>query len=183
MSGLLLALFATLMAGLGARDMVLAGRISAAHGPAGGLLAVAMLCAGVSSALAGVAAGFVLPMLTPDARVMLAGMALVLAGLEALVLRPGRKPVEPTHSLGAFALVLLALQLTDPVRFVVFAVGVGTAAPIPAAIGGAVASAALLAASISQPDLADSAWLGRARRLVGGLLLLIGGWLAWGALP
>ena len=127
--------------------------------------------------------GFVLPLLAPDARVMLAGMALDLAGLEALVLRPGRKPVEPTHSLGAFALVLLALQVTDPVRFVVFAVGVGTAAPIPAAIGGAVASAVLLAAAISLPDLAESAGLRLARRGVGAVLLLIGLWLAWGALP
>lgn len=183
MSGLLLALFATLMAGLGARDMVLAGRISAANGRAGGLVAVALACAAVSSALAAVAAAFVLPLLTPDARVMLAGMALALAGLEALVLRPGRKPVEPTHSLGAFALVLLALQVTDPVRFVVFAVSVGTAAPIPAAIGGAVASSVLLATAISLPDLADSDGLRLARRGVGAVLLLIGLWLAWGALP
>jgi len=183
MSGLLLALFATLMAGLGARDMVLAGRIAGTNGRAGGLIAVAFACAAISSGLAAVAAAFVLPPLTPDARVMLAGMALTLAGLEALVLRPGRKPVEPTHSLGAFALVLLALQVTDPVRFVVFAVGVGTAAPIPAAIGGALGSSVLLAAVISLPDLAESDGLRLARRGMGGLLLLIGLWLGWGALP
>ena len=183
MSGLLLALFATLMAGLGARDMVLAGRIAGTNGRAGGLIAVAFACATISSGLAAVAAAFVLPLLTPDARVMLAGMALALAGAEALVLRPGRKPVEPTHSLGAFAVVLLALQLTDPVRFVVFGLAVGTAAPIPAAIGGTVASAALLATAISLSDLAESAGLRLARRGVGALLLLIGLWLAWGALP
>lgn len=183
MSGLLLTLFATLMAGLGARDTVLAGRISAANGRAGGLISVALVCAAVSSALSGVGAAFVLPLLTPDARVMLAGMALALAGAEALVLRPGRKPVEPTHSLGAFALVLLALQVTDPVRFVVFGLGVGTAAPVAAAIGGTVASAVLLAVAISLPDLAESAQLRLARRGVGAVLLLIGLWLAWGALP
>lgn len=183
MSGLLLALFATLLAGLGARDMVLAGRIAAVNGGTGGLIATGIACAVLSSAVAAVAAAFVLPMLTPDARVMLAGMALGLAGLEALVLRPGRRPVEPTHSLGAFALVLLALQLTDPVRFVVFGLAVGTASPVPAAVGGVLGSAVLLGVAIGLPELAESDGLRLARRVVGGVLLLIGGWLAWGALP
>lgn len=183
MSGLFLALLATLFAGLGARDMVLASRIAAVNGAGGALVATAAACAAASSGLAALAAGFVLPMLAPDARIMLAAFALGLAGLEALILRPGRRPAEPTHSLGAFALVLLALQATDAVRFVVFGLGVATASPIPAAIGGALGSTVLLALSVNVPTLAESDAIRLGRRVVGGLLLLMGLWLGKGALP
>ena len=77
-------------------------------------------------------------------------MVLGLAALELLFVRPRRSADEPTNSLGAFAVVLLAQQLTDAARLLVFALAAASALPQLAALGGA----------------------------VGGGLSLLGGWLA-----
>lgn len=183
MSGLLFGLLAALLAGLGARDMVLVARIARANGSGGGLVTLVVASALVTSALAATAAAWVLPMLAPDARVMLAAFALGLAGLESLLLRPGRNPAEPTHSLGAIALVLFALQLSDAVRFIAFGLAVATAAPASVALGTGAGSAALLFAATQWPERLADGSLSGLRRGVGALLLGLGLWLGLGALP
>jgi hypothetical protein len=60
-------------------------------------------------------------------------------------LRPA--PAEPTRSLGAIALVLLAEQVADAARFFVLALAVATGAPPLAAAGGALGSGAVLTAA------------------------------------
>ena len=51
---------------------------------------------------------------------------------------------------------------------------VGTAAPVSAGLGGAVGSMAALAAAWSAPELSGSPGMMRARRVAGGVLLLLG---------
>ena len=183
MSGLLFGLLAALLTGLGARDMVLVARIASANGSGGGLVTLVVASALVSSALAAAAAAWVLPMLAPDARVMLAAFALGLAGVESLLARSGRRLGEPTHSLGAIALVLFALQISDALRFVAFGLAVATAAPAAVALGAGTGSAVLLVAAAYWPEQVAEDGLRNLRRAVGVVLLGLGIWLGVGALP
>lgn len=175
MTGLLFTLLAVLLASLGARDQAtvaaLADPRGSGGGSGGGLLATAIAVSLLSAALAAAAAVAVAPMLTPKARMIFVAMALALAGLESLVFSPRRRPEEPTRSLGAFAIVLFAHQLTDSARFLVFAIAVATAAAIPAGIGGAVGGAVAVTAAWLAPDLLAGDGVRLARRIIGGLLL------------
>lgn len=171
MTGMLFSLIAVLLASLGARDQATMAGLAEERG-SGGLLATAIAVCVVSAAVAAIAAVAIAPMLTPKARMIFVAMALALAGLESLVFSPRAKPEEPTRSLGAFAIVLFAHQLTDAARFLVFALAVATAAPIPAAVGGAAGGAAAMTGAWLAPDLFASAGLRLARRVIGALLLV-----------
>ena len=139
MAAFLFALLAALAVGVGARDQLLvawmAARPGAKSGPGFGLLVTAIGAALLSAGLAGWAGMLAAPQLAPPARSYLVAMALGLAALELLVLRPGRRPAEPTASLGALGVVLLAQQLTDAARLLVFALAASSAVP-PLAIAG-----------------------------------------------
>ena len=143
-------MLAVLIAGLGARDQVLVADLAERQGPRPAILLLAVLTAGVSAAAAGWAGAITAPLLIPRARTMLVAMVLGLAALELLFIRPRGTATEPTNSLGAFAVVLLAQQLTDAARLLVFALAAASAVPQLAALGGA----------------------------VGGTLSVLGGWLA-----
>jgi putative Ca2+/H+ antiporter (TMEM165/GDT1 family) len=137
MSAFLLALLAALVAGLGARDQMVVAELAARRGPGPGLLVTAMAVALLSAAIAGWLGGQVAPQLLPRARSILVAMALGLAALELVVLRPRRQAAEPTESLGALAVVLLAHQVTDAARLLVFAIAAASAVPVLAMLGGA----------------------------------------------
>ena len=104
MASFLLTLLAALAVGVGARDQMLvawmAARPGAKSGPGVGLLVTAIGVALFSAGLAGWAGSLAAPQLAPPARVLLVALALGLAALELLVLRPGCRPAEPTASLG-----------------------------------------------------------------------------------
>lgn len=178
MTGLLFTLIAVILAGIGARDQVTVARIAARNGASVGLLVTALGLAVATAALAGWAATAIAPLLTAKARMVFACLALATAGLESLVLSPGRKPLEPTHSLGALAIVLFAQQLTDAARFLVLAIAVATGAAIPAAVGGAAGGAAVMAAAWLAPEFAEDSRLALVRRVIGGLMLLAAAALA-----
>lgn len=179
MTGLVFTLVAVLLAGVGARDQITLAQLSGLQGGRMALLLTGVLTACLTAAFAAWAALAVMPMLMPNARLVLAAMALALAGAESLVFAPRRKPEEPTHSLGALAVVLLAHQLTDAARFLVFAIAVATAAPVSAGVGGAVGGALVVGLGWAVPGLAGNARLRRARRWIGALLVLIALVLAW----
>ena len=143
-------MLAVLIAGLGARDQVLVADLAARQGPRPAVLLLAVLAAGASAAAAGWAGAITAPLLIPRARIMLVALVLGLAALELLFVRPRGIAKEPTHSLGAFAVALLAQQLTDAARLLVFALAAASAVPQLAGLGGA----------------------------VGGGLSVLGGWLA-----
>jgi len=172
-SGFLFSLLAALVASLGARDQLLVARLTAANGARPFLLVTAVLTAALTCALAAWAGARLLGEIAPALRGTVAALGLIAAGGEMLLLGPGRPPAEPTRSLAAAAIVLLAHQVTDAARLLVFGLAVALAAPVPAGIGGAVGSAAALALGWLAPRW--PARLGRARRLVGGTMAVGGG--------
>ena len=182
MTGLLLTLIAVALAGIGARDQVTLAGIAERNGSRAGLLVTGLIVACASAAIAAWAATAIAPMLTGKARMVFAAMALAAAGIESLLLAPGRKPQEPTHSLGALAIVLLAHQITDAARFLVLAIAVATAAPVSAGVGGAAGGAVVLTAAWLAPEAWRDPRVVLARRAIGAVLLLLAAVLAARAL-
>ncbi|WP_309622584.1 hypothetical protein [Novosphingobium sp.] len=178
MAGFLFAMLAVLATGLGARDQVLVAHMA----PRRAVLAVALVCTLIASLLAGWAGQSVAPLMTAPARMFLVAMALGLAALELLVIRPGRKPIEPTQSLGAFFLVLLAQQLFDASRFTLFAIAAASPAAWTAVAGGILGSAT----SVSAGWLGGATWQARpltlVRRGLGAAMLLLALYLAYPAI-
>ena len=178
MSGFLFAFIASLVVGIGARDQALVAALSERQGARPLLLVVAVLSACVSAAAATWAGLQVTPLLAPAARTMLVAIVLMLAALELLVMRPLRTPAEPTESLFAFGTVLLAQQITDAARLVIFALAAGSLLPAATALGGALGGSVtvlagwLLAGQLRQWPLA------MVRRGLGLVLLGIVAWLA-----
>ena len=152
MSSFLLTFLAALVAGLGARDQMLVAELSARRGPGLGLLVTAVAMAMLSAGIAGWAGGLVAPQLLPRARTVLVAMALGLAAIELIVLHPRRPAAEPTESLGALAVVLLAHQVTDAARLLVFAIAAASAVPAFAMFGGMAGCALGLVAGWSGGD-------------------------------
>ena len=171
MAAFLLALLAALIAGLGARDQLLVAWMAARRGQRAALLITAVAVALLSAGIAGWAGLLAAPQLEPRARTYLVAMALGLAALELLVLRPGRRPAEPTSSLGALAVVLLAQQLTDAARLLVFALAASSAVPPFAILGGMLGCAGTAVLGWSGAGQLTTLPLGRVRA---GLGLLLG---------
>lgn len=172
MPALYLTLIAVLLSGLGARDQATVAGLAARQGRRPAVLIVAVLASVLTALAAAYAAQFMLEQLPPPARTIFAAIALGLAGLESMVLAPRRTPREPTNSLGALALVLLAHQITDAARFVVFGMGVGLASPWHSAAGGVLGGAVLVTFAWARPDLLAlpaARWI---RRAAGALLLV-----------
>lgn len=186
MSGFLFALLAAMVAGFGARDQMLVAALAHRHsGQQGGwpgarpaVLLVALMTALGTAAVAGWAGVTLAPLLVPRARVLLVALALGLAALELMFIRPGRRPEEPTASLGAFAIVLVAQQLTDAARLLVFVMAASSAVPQLAVVGGMLGGAATVAAGwLAGPGLARLPLVG-IRRALGLLLAAVAVWLA-----
>lgn len=179
MSGFLFALIASIVVGIGARDQALIAALSERQGarPAVLVLAVVSACA---SAVAATWAGVqVTPMLVPAAQTMLVAMVLALAALELLFIRPLRTPAEPTESLFAFGAVLLAQQLTDASRFVIFALAAASQLPAATALGGAIGGAVTVVAGWLLAGELRHWPLSMIRRVLGVAMLVLAAWLAF----
>jgi hypothetical protein len=172
MGAFYLTLIAVLFSGIAARDQMTIAALTRRQGQRIGVLATALIVAALTSAAAAYISGEVLRTLPPPARGILAAIVVAFAGVESLILSPRKEPREPTHSLGALAIVLLASQVTDSARFTLFGIAVGMGVPLAAGLGGGLAGLILVTASWAFPQ----AFLGRGvrmlRRLVGALLLL-----------
>ena len=173
MPSFFLARIAAAAAMLGGREAVRVARLSAALGAGPGLLVACWLGCIAGCALSAWLGSRIAAQLGPDAKAMLVAIALLLAGLELIVLRPGRAPAEPTRSFGAILLVLAVAQLTAAAGFLVFALAGALAAPWLAAAGGALGSGAVLTAAWT----AGAEWEARLplallRYAVGGALVL-----------
>lgn len=173
MPSFFLALIAAAAATLGGREAVRVARLSATLGQAAGLLVACWVACAIACVLAARIGAGISAQLVPDAQAMLVAIALLLAGLELAILRPGRAPAEPTRSLGAILIVLSAAQVTAAAGFLVFALAGATGVPWLAAAGGAIGSGAVLTAAWA----AGAEWearlpLGPVRYAVAGLLLL-----------
>lgn len=173
MTGFLLAMIATFLAGFGGRDQVLVAGFAARQGQRPTLLLVALASAVLAAGAAIWLAGALVPQMAPPVRRMLAVLALGLAALEMLLIKPGRRPEEPTQSLGAFGIVLLAQQLTDASRFLLFAIAVASTLPGAAGLGGAVGGAAVVTLGWAGDRALLDLPLVRIRRWLGGALLVL----------
>ena len=183
MAQFLFTLLATVIAGVGARDQLLVAQIGARQGggpPAArpAVLLTALAAAIGSAAAAGWAGATLGPLLVPHARLLLVALALGLAALELLFVRPGRRPEEATASLGAFAIVLLAHQVTDAARLLAFVLTARSAVPQVAAAGAMLGGAVTVAAGwLAGPSLMALP-LVSVRRALGLLLGATAIWLA-----
>lgn len=173
MSAFYFAFLAVLLAGVGARDQATVAALSARQGPRPGVLLTGVLISLATAAFAAWAASFAVLLLAPRARLVMAALALAFAGIESFWPFTARRMEEPTASLGALAIVVLAHQLTDAGRFLVFGLAVAMAAPVAAGIGGAAGGAASLAAGWMLPAVFGDARMRWVRRALGAVLLLV----------
>jgi putative Ca2+/H+ antiporter (TMEM165/GDT1 family) len=180
MAAFLLALVAVFALSLGGRDQLLVARLAERLGGGAELLAIGAL-ASAGSSLAMAAAGLAVAALLPEAAAqMLVAVALLVAAAELAWSRSAMLPSEPTHSLFATFVVLLARQLGDAARFCVFALAAGGSAWL-AGLGGALGGTAALALGAGVGgDLA--AWPLRAiRRSLALLMAFAAVWVALAA--
>ena len=140
---------AAILVGVGARDQLIVASLRDRTSGGVSLAGVALAC-GVATALLAAWAGQVVGAgLSDSAETMLLAIALALGALELAWWRTIREPAEPTRSLGALALVLVANQVGDATRLVIFALAAGSAAPAMTGAGGAVGSAAGLTLALA----------------------------------
>ena len=145
MDAFLFALLLVLALAMGGRDQWLVAHWTDTLGKSAQLLAVAVVTAAVSAgAMAWVGTEFT-ALLPRRAAQMVVAFALAIAAAElAFPVRP--KPLhEPTRSLAAITIVLLARQIGDGARFGIFALAAWSASPVAAGIGGALGGAAAVA--------------------------------------
>lgn len=144
MDGFLLSLLLVFALALGGRDQWLVAQWSDALGQSWPLLLTGITTAVLSAAaMAWVGAEFA-ALLPRRAAQMLVAFALGVAAFELAWPVRLKSPQEPTRSLGAIAIVLLARQIGDGARFVVFALAAWTSWPLTAALGGALGGAGVI---------------------------------------
>lgn len=173
MPSFLFAFVSVLLVSLGARDQLLVARLSHALGRRGSLLAIGCLSAIATSALMAWGGGYIAALLPPAGKAMLVAIALFMAAVE--LFWPGREktPREPTRSLFAFALVILARQLGDAARFLVFAFAAGTGVAWLAGAGGALGGCAALVLAWLLGSELEARWPLRKLRIALGVVLLL----------
>lgn len=140
--GFLIALLLVFALATGGRDQRMVAQWASALHRSPALLVVAALSACLSAgAMAWVGAEFA-ALLPRRAAQMLVAFALAVAAIELALPVRLKSPQEPTRSLGAIFVVLLARQVGDGARFAVFALSAWTAVPLTAGLGGALGGAA-----------------------------------------
>ena len=175
MPSFFLALLCTFIAAIGGRDQRLVSALAARLGSSGALLAVAWISSAITACLAAGAGFYLARLLPPDAKVMLVAFALLAAGLEMLLLHGRNTPDEPTRSLFAILVVLVAKQIGDGARFLVLALAIATGGPLLAAIGGTVGGGlALTAGWAGRGEAYAKLPLRAVRRSVAAVLVLTG---------
>lgn len=165
MDGFLLSLLLVFALALGGRDQTLVAQWSDALGQSVPLLLTGITAAAVSSgAMAWLGAEFA-ALLPRRAAQMLVAFALAAAAVELAWPVKAIPPQEPTRSLGAIAIVLLAQQIGDAARFAVFALAAWASLPVAAGLGGALGGAAAIALGWAVGGTSLARWPLRSVRL------------------
>lgn len=173
MDGFLLALLLVFALALGARDQWLVAQWADGLGQSVPLLLVGITSACLSAAaMAWIGAEFA-ALLPRKAAQMLVAFALALAAFELGWPVKVKAPREPTRSLGAIAIVLLARQIGDGARFVVFALAAWASLPTAAALGGALGGAAAVTLGWAVGGAGLARWPLRPLRMVFGACLIV----------
>ena len=146
-ASLFLAMVAVLVTAIGGRDQLIVARLSEMLGARPALLVVGMAVSCISSAVMAFGGAFIAASISDAAETMLVAIAMVVAAAELFWPVREKHAAEPTRSLAAAGIVLLARQIGDGPRFLVFALAAATASPEMAALGGALGGAGALAAA------------------------------------
>jgi putative Ca2+/H+ antiporter (TMEM165/GDT1 family) len=144
-NGFLLSLLLVFALAMGGRDQWMVAQWSDSLGRSARLLVLAATCACVTAGtMAWVGAEFA-ALLPRRAAQMLVAFAFAIAAAELALPVRLKPPREPTRSLAAFGIVLLARQIGDGARFAVFALAAWTVWPLTAGLGGALGGVAAVA--------------------------------------
>ncbi len=174
MPSFFLAMVAVLIASIGAKDQMLIADLAGRNGKRPALLGVGAVCAIIAAAAMAWAGYAVAAFLPASGKTMLVAIALIFAALELLWPVKAKALREPTYSLGATAIVLLAKQIGDAARFCIFAFAAATASPTLAGAGGALGGVLAMAIGWSVAGgFANMRWIGATRRSVGAALLIV----------
>ena len=150
MSAVFIAFLLTALVSIAGREQVRAARLAAARGDGMAVLALGAISIVLTTALAAWLGTAMAPLLqSAAARWMFVAFAIGFAAFEVALLRAPKAPEEPTRSLGALCIVLLAAHATDAARFAVLALAVATGQPVLVAAGGIVGSLAALALAVA----------------------------------
>lgn len=145
MDSFLLTLILVFAIALGGRDQLTVAELSDALGRSGQLLGAGLACALASAAFMAWAGAGLAGILPQRAAEMLVAFALAIAAFELAWPAKVKRPAEPTRSLGAIGIVLLARQVGDAARFAVFALAAEAVYPVTTVIGGAIGGGAAIA--------------------------------------
>lgn len=173
MDALIPALVAVLLAEFGGKNQAIAHRAAVSGLTPARVMSALLAISIVGLGLAAWGGTWIAKMLTPDARLLLAALALLFAGLPMLLSRRAAKETEHRSFLPAFA----GAQLGDSAQFIVFALAARGDQPVLAASGGV----AGVAISALPPLLLAKDWPGavpvRILRSVAATLLIVAGFV------
>ena len=172
MSSFLFGFAAAFLLTIGARDQVLVARMAGVLGAP--ILFAALLAGAVTAGAMALAGDAIAGLLPTAAQRMLVAMAMVFAAFELFWPARDKRPEEPTRSLFAALVVLLARQWGDAARFLLFALAAATALPAFVAAGGAIGAACALAGGWALREDLEAVPLRPLRLAMGVIVLILG---------
>ncbi|WP_374146913.1 TMEM165/GDT1 family protein [Sphingomonas sp. 28-63-12] len=159
------------------RTAWLAAVLSDRYQKPGQLIIAAAFAMAISNGLAAAAANLIAPLMSPNARALLLGLALVSAGISALFRLKPPAPLGRGRA-GAFVtalLSLLAVTMGDRTQFLTMAVAARTPLAALAAIGATLGSLIVVVPAILAGESSYRSVPHRSVRLAIGLVLIITG--------
>ncbi|MFU7527632.1 hypothetical protein [Qipengyuania sp. ASV99] len=145
MDSFLLCLVMTFAIAFGGREQLIVAQFSESLERGLPLLVTGAFCALLSAAIMAYAGSSLAAILPPRAAAMLVAFALMIAAFELIWPVKLKAMAEPTRSLIAIGIVVLARQVGDAARFVIFAFAAQATYPATALIGGAIGGIAAAA--------------------------------------
>jgi len=130
---------------LGGRDQLIIAQFSSAVGRTTALLALGAFTASLAAIVMAYAGSTLADILPERAEAMLVAFALAIAGFEMLWPVKLKTMKEPTRSYVAIGVVVLARQIGDAARFVIFALAAQAVYPVLTVVGGAIGGIAAIA--------------------------------------
>ncbi|MGJ3649455.1 TMEM165/GDT1 family protein [Sphingomonas sp. GlSt437] len=175
MNALMAALVAALIIQASDRTPWLAARLATPARP-GAVIAAVILSAILAQAVAAVAGSLLAPILTPNARQLFVGLALLSAAFGTFL---PIKPIsgEPRGFADSF-IILTAAAMGDRTQFATLAIAAQNDLPVFAALGAAIGVVVVQVAVVLADARPSPSLLRLWRALAGSVLALAGAWLA-----